>query len=356
MINIVLGANFGDEGKGSVVSQLIKESDCNLVVRFNGGHQAGHTVVYNGKRHVFSNIGSGALQGVPTYWSHFCTVHPKGLLNELETLDSEPELIIDPLCPVTTPFDIHDNRRAEEFNEHGSVGVGFGSTIQRHEDSLCLYMKDLKYPAVYRTKLKLIANYYGIPKGSIERMIFEFHKEVQRLLGLRKIRIGQPDWRWVLDPVFEGAQGILLDQCCGFFPHVTRSNTTSQNALELINRFGIKGKVTTNYVTRSYLTRHGNGPLPFENKEMSYEDLTNKPNPYQGALRFAPFNLDLLMYSLECDELINRDSAKNLWVTCLDQTGREFDMVVREKIAKRSYLDILDYLPSIYNMRHREEP
>lgn len=133
---IVVGLGFGDEGKGLTTSFLCSQTKNPLVVRFNGGHQAGHTVVYKDQRHVFSNFGSGTLQGVPTYWSEFCTFYPVTFLKEFELLSSvvDPVIFINPLCPVTTPFDVEDNRVYEETHQHGSVGVGFGATLQRQQD------------------------------------------------------------------------------------------------------------------------------------------------------------------------------------------------------------------------------
>ena len=132
MNKAVIGLGFGDEGKGFTTDYLCSQHPNSLVVRFNGGHQAGHTVVYNGLRHVFSNFGSGTLRGCPTYWSEHCTVDPIGVLNELIVLRDNgvtPKLYIDAECPITTPFDIHNNRKVEDSNSHGSCGVGRKTSI-----------------------------------------------------------------------------------------------------------------------------------------------------------------------------------------------------------------------------------
>ena len=85
-ISIVVGSLFGDEGKGAHVNYLCSQVNKPLVIRFNGGHQVGHTVVIGDKRHPFSNFGSGTLQGAPTYWSEFCTVSPIGVKKEGQAL------------------------------------------------------------------------------------------------------------------------------------------------------------------------------------------------------------------------------------------------------------------------------
>jgi adenylosuccinate synthase len=82
----VLGAGFGDEGKGLVTDWLCRSCAKPLVIRFCGGQQAGHTVAANGLRHVFSNFGAGTLRGVPTYFSRFCTIDPVGMINELNAV------------------------------------------------------------------------------------------------------------------------------------------------------------------------------------------------------------------------------------------------------------------------------
>ena len=170
--SIVLGLQFGDEGKGLTTSSLVVPKERTLVVRFNGGHQAGHTVVKNGYRHVFSSFGSATLHGTPaTFWSRYCTFYPKAYCNEREVLRNigiEPNFYIDPLAMVTTPFDIIANHREEENNKHGSVGVGFGTTVKRHEETpYRIYAGDLMYEELVIHKLNQIADYYSIEEREL---------------------------------------------------------------------------------------------------------------------------------------------------------------------------------------------
>ena len=132
---VIIGAGFGDCGKGLVTNFLVFDLKSTLVVRFSGGQQAGHTVVEKGIRHVFSNFGSGTLKGIPTYWSRFCTVDPIGIVNEMADLIKkgvDPILFIDPSCPITTPYDVMHNQRTD--NDNGTCGVGVGTTWQREQD------------------------------------------------------------------------------------------------------------------------------------------------------------------------------------------------------------------------------
>jgi adenylosuccinate synthase len=307
---IVVGMGFGDEGKGLTTSFLCSKTKNPLVVRFNGGHQAGHTVVYNGKRHVFSGFGSGSLQGVPTYWSSFCTFYPTSFLREYNLLDN-PKIYVNPLCPVTTPFDIDYNRTMEKYNKHGSVGMGFGATIKRQEDYYKLFVQDLFFEPVLIAKLNAIAKHYNAE--DINEQIARFLKAVNEVKNI--IQIADDSIMNQYEPIFEGAQGILLDMDFGFFPNVTRSNTTTKNALSIYPSKEVY------YITRSYLTRHGNGYMPNEKKLYlsNNENETNKSHEYQGEFRTAELNIDLLNYALICDNHFSNGLKKNLVVTCLDQ-------------------------------------
>jgi adenylosuccinate synthase len=363
--HIVLGAGYGDECKGHVVSYLVDQFPSSIVIRFNGGHQAGHTVVVDDRRHVFSSFGSGTLQGAPTVWSRFCTFNPVAVMNELEILlpklhsphvriarpgTAALQLLVDPLSPVTTPYDIYMNQVSERRNGHGSVGVGFGTTVARHEDHVRLYFQDLFLDNVLIPKLEQIGKYWlqRLPEGhkpmtswpsAITDALDEFMEAVLKVR--RSWVIGLFDRSYLQHYstlIFEGAQGILLDQNFGFFPHVTRSNTTSQNALTLMDEWGIDGNIDTEviYTTRAYQTRHGTGPLSNTALPLvltNTEQETNQIGKWQGLFRTSVLDSDLLRYAMMCDRQVwaNTHSAplprrrhSTLAVNCLDQTGDAF--------------------------------
>jgi adenylosuccinate synthase len=104
---VVIGGQYGDEGKGLAVDWLVAQDPDSLVIRFNGGAQAGHTVVApDGRRHVFSHFGSGTFAGAPTFLSRFFVANPTIFLGEakrLAAIGCQPQVVIDPACPVTTP-------------------------------------------------------------------------------------------------------------------------------------------------------------------------------------------------------------------------------------------------------------
>lgn len=331
-MDIVLGLGFGDEGKGLTTSYLCSLRKRPIVVRFNGGHQAGHTVVHRSTRHVFSSFGSGTMQGVPTYWSKYCTFYPTAVVNEYKSLFSkgfQPKLYVHPLCPVTTPYDVEANRRKEKEQKHGSVGVGFGTTLKRQEAFYKLHVQDLFFPVVLRAKLDNIAKYYGFDVD-----LTNFLEDVQDAKQFFDLK--EEDFLTGYNCVFEGAQGILLDQDFGFFPNVTPSNTTSKNALEIISRIvGNHAIIDLNiyYVTRTYQTRHGNGFMSNEKTLdiKNNENETNRPHEFQGNFRMGDLDPSLINYAITCDmsyhdQLLNlirtgkvAEIKRNLVVTCADQ-------------------------------------
>ena len=323
-----MGALFGDEGKGKVVSYLCSHLKKPLVIRFSGGHQAGHHVVINDKlSHVFANFGSGTLQGFDTYWSPYCTIDPVGILNELSILKKkgiDPTLYIDGKCPVTTPFDKKENLTLNGQNGHGSCGVGFGQTVQREEDRYSLLFSDIFSRSVFSIKLGLIKDRY-YKHLMLGTAFLDFMKAVVELRNSKNIIItdGLPDSNYS-DYIFEGSQGLLLDQDIGFFPHVTRSNTGTKNILSM----GYNPYVYL--VTRAYQTRHGNGPMT--NKSLEHNI---KKNPFerhskdsvQGEFRIAPLDLDLLKYGIERDRYI-KEFPFTLVITCMDLIQDSFILTI----------------------------
>lgn len=299
---VVIGASFGDEGKGLVTDYLCAQG-AGVVVRFNGGCQAGHTVVTPaGERHIFRHVGSGTFLGVPTYLSSFFVCNPILFFEEraqLIELGFHPEVYAHPDCLVTTFADMLINQAKENkrgMKRHGSCGIGFHETIVRSTvPELKITMSDL-WNGCKRLESQLMeicGNYAKYRVGaeiddtfSIEQFIdcCKHFADCVNPLGIGQCK----------DPVFEGAQGLLLDQGNKeFFPHVTHSNTGMKNVNVLCAQAGITEKEIY-FVSRTYLTRHGAGPLPKENASLRYEDDTNHPTQFQGALRFAPLDTDAL--------------------------------------------------------------
>jgi adenylosuccinate synthase len=306
----VIGANWGDEGKGLMTDYLCSKG-AGVVVRFNGGAQAGHTVCTpDGKRHVFGHLGSGTFLGVPTFLSQYFVVNPiifaREMSEYLATGGTVPQVYAHPDCLVTTFADMIINQRLEKKrgkDRHGSVGLGVGETVERSLiPSLKITMSDLwNRSASVETKIAEICDKYarfrtGEPitdKKMIEAFIKGCWKAAE---AISPAGIGQ-----CKDPVFEGAQGLLLDQNNkAMFPHVTRSNTGMANVFALCKQAGITDMDIV-YVSRTYLTKHGAGPLPGEDPKMSFPDDTNTEHPWQGKLRFAPLDAEALVKRCAAD-------------------------------------------------------
>lgn len=344
-VDVVVGACFGDEGKGMVVDHLAQKSGSDaLVIRFNGGAQAGHTVeLPDGTRHVFHHFGSGTFQGAETFLSEFFIVNPLLFFKELETLEAKilvPPIFVDINAPLTVPYDIMINQIVERDRfhggeSHGSCGVGINETITRNQhkkykttvrptsvDQLSQLLRDIRASYVPQRLAELGKDYLFDPNRDLifdDNIVEGFINAYFGFLDLVRVT----DFSEVRHDhvIFEGAQGLLLDEHHKWFPHVTRSRTGMVNVDALINKYRLP-KPDVHYVTRCYLTRHGNGPLPFECSRpvfTKFKDLTNVPNEFQGVLRFAPLNLPLLADTV-FSEYWNFDCWKsNLVVTCIDQ-------------------------------------
>lgn len=318
----VIGANFGDEGKGLVTDYLCSQG-AGIVVRYNGGAQAGHTVVTpDGRRHVFQHFGAGSFLGVPTFLSQFFVVNPILFMQEFGDLlmkGVKPVVYAHPNCLVTTFGDMMINQKLEDqrgLARHGSCGVGVAETINRSDiPELKITMSDLWNRASMEDKLAKICDNYArwrcgekVPKADayIDHfiMLCEKFANIVQPLGIAQCK----------EPVFEGAQGLLLDQDNKeFYPHLTRSNTGAKNVKLLCAQAGIDD-LELYYVSRTYLTRHGAGPLPGEDPKLSYHDDTNYDNQYQGKLRFAP--IDYTALAKRCAADAGGTSSQLVWTHC----------------------------------------
>ena len=347
--HIVLGLGYGDEGKGLATDWLCRRHQPALVVRFNGGAQAGHTVMEaNGRRHVFSSFGAGTLAGVPTLWAATCPFAPGPALAELAALHrlgAAPQLLLDAQSPLTTPYDVLYNRALEDARgstRHGSVGAGFGATVARHEHpALRLTVRDLLAPpalaaglsrirAHYRARLAREVPGFGFDDFDHAYTDQQFLAAAARVAALHHAAGAMQvvETAAVLAAVggrplvLEGAQGILLDMEAGQFPHVTRSYTTSRQALALLRAHLPGHAPQLHYATRAYLTRHGAGPLPHEQPLPlhHHEQETNQLHTYQGSFRRAPLHLPSLRHALAADARYSAGLPRHLLITCLDQT------------------------------------
>lgn len=343
----VIGAGYGDEGKGRVTDWLAAQAPGAVVVRSNGGAQAGHTVVTPaGARHVFHHFGAGALAGAATHLSRCFVAHPMLFAAEratLAALGGRLDVTSDPRAPVTTPFDVLINQIVEAHRgtaRHGSCGLGFGETIERNLVAEFATSLQTLFRPDLGMRLRHIRDHWvptrlarlGIPMPTgrladtlsdnaiITRFLDDCAAYTDHVQLWPDRRLGQ------LGPViFEAAQGLLLDQDFGAFPYVTRSNTGLRNMLAIATEAGID-HIDAIYVTRSYLTRHGAGPLGGEVARVdgiAVDDPTNAPNDWQGTIRLAPLDLLQLQAAIAADLALAAGGTitvtAGLAVTCLDR-------------------------------------
>ncbi len=342
----VIGAAFGDEGKGLMTDHHCAERRGDvIVVRFNGGAQAGHTVqLGDGSRHVFHHFGSGTLRGAGTFLSRFVVVNPllwRKELPDLARLGVAPSLVIDPNAPMTTPYDMLINQILEErrgAGRHGSCGVGINETIVRNLDRrFATSAGDIVDLNGLRSRLLEIRGAYlpaRLAAHGIDAVdersarIAASDALVENYLDAAEHLRGECALADALTAtaghavVFEGAQGLLLDEAHRFFPYVTRGSTGLRNVLAIAGEIGIEA-IDVTYVMRAYMTRHGAGPFPTEHPALRFADATNVPNDYQGILRFGWLDLDLIAEAIAADMMLTAGSdiavAPAIAVTCLDQ-------------------------------------
>lgn len=295
---ITVGMGYGDEGKGATVDALVRATDARLVIRYSGGHQCGHNVVLpNGKSHCFSQFGAGSLAGAETWVDRDVIVEPFAMFSEANALRRilgyTPKIGVHPRCLVTTPYHRIANREIEKRNRHGSCGVGIGETrrmwLQHGSDSLMF--EDLRCRGTMADKLWLVrarlrehlwAN--GVPGDPLCDALspLQLATEFSARCGVAAMR-ERPVITGTV--VFEGAQGVLLDEYHGDHPHTTWSTVTQRNAVEFCDSASIPYKVLG--VIRAYMVRHGAGPLDGEDPKLSFREDHNRTHDWQGRVRYA---------------------------------------------------------------------
>ncbi len=363
----VIGAMYGDEGKGLMTDYFSFKNKNSIVIRYNGSAQCGHTVVTpEGSRHVFSHFGSGSFNNVPTYFSEFFVAHPMLFEKEFHSLSSIiniPKQYINPMCMVTTPYDMILNQLKEHHrgnNRHGSVGIGFGETFDRHKYEP-LYVSDLYNDLdKVRLKLKKIRDIYIPSKLDITETVYDknlintmFNESLlENFISscnffVENVELADYDIVNNEILIFEGGQGLMLDMEHGKFPNVTRSHTGLRNILDILRNYNIE-HLDICYVSRAYTTRHGAGHLPFEEKLPSNViDKTNVTNEFQGEFRYSPLNLDMLndVISKDMNHIIkanvNYSFSEKTVFTCLDQIDDSNACFIKDNSVKYTLADKL---------------
>lgn len=310
---IIIGANLGDEGKGTITARYTKQSEGPVLnVLTNGGAQRAHSILTEDGSFTFQHFGSGTYHGADNYFSEYFILNPMQFVKEYDELRFRGvkigKIYRDPKCMWSTPWDMMANQIIEEMRgkaKHGSCGMGIWETVKRYRRQVCISFDDF---LTFDDKDKI--SYLNSVKGYYEsrRFIPDHWKEIWNSDGLRDhfimdCKIMGSATTTILLPeqynevIFENGQGLMLCDRGADSPGTTPSFTDSRDAIALIkSEFEEIEDVTVHYVTRSYMTRHGNGHLEREcdRKTLSssvLEDNTNHYNIHQGEFRYAPLNL-----------------------------------------------------------------
>jgi len=320
----VIGTQWGDEGKGKIVDILAENADC--VVRFQGGNNAGHTIVINGKKIILHHIPSGILhKNITCIIGNGMVIDPEVLINkELKTLErenfevNEKNLKISKNAHVIMPYHklIEEGRESQgKVLKVGTTKRGIGPAYEDKISRRGIKIKDLVDEKTFSEKLdeillekNCILNFYGfksIDKNEIlekylsyGEIIKKFIDDTHKLL-LKEERKGSRI-------IFEGAQGTLLDIDHGTYPFVTSSNTVSGNICTGAG-FGIKKIDKIIGIVKAYTTRVGMGPFPTELKTDTGDYLRDRGGEFGSTTgrprRCGWLDLVALKYSVNLNNI-----------------------------------------------------
>lgn len=312
----VVDLGYGDAGKGTVVDAICASGPVTAVIRFNGGAQAAHNVITpEGRHHTFAQFGSGTFQGVPTHLSRFAVVDPLALAAEAAALGNPFHLLtVDGGALLATPWHRAANRDRERRRgraRHGSCGMGVGETVRYalgHADAP--RVRDVLSRDRLRARLAAVQAAFGpLESAPLDDVVDAFAAFGRAVSIVDEAYLGG-----LLDRgrcVFEGAQGVLLDEWRGWHPYTTWSTTTFDNVAALCPGFFRLG------VVRTYTTRHGAGPFVTA-APLDLPEAHNGSGEWQGPFRVGHFDAVAHRYAVDV-----AGGVDGLAVTHLDAPRRE---------------------------------
>lgn len=277
---VILGTQWGDEGKGKLVDLLCEKAAA--VVRYQGGHNAGHTLVINGEKTVLRLMPSGILHdGMQCFIGNGVVLSPDAFLQEMAELEKKgvpvsKRLKISAACSILLPYHVlidQAREKARGTNKIGTTGRGIGPCYEDKVARRGLRMMDFFHPDLLQEKLKALAQYHNFQLTqyfqeeplSYETVYENLLKAMEKILPmvcdvtaeLSALKSAKKNI------IFEGAQGTLLDIDLGTYPFVTSSNTTA-GAVSTGTGFGPRYIDSVLGVVKAYVTRVGSGPFPTE--------------------------------------------------------------------------------------------
>ncbi len=293
---VVVGSQWGDEGKGKIVDWLSEQAD--VVVRFQGGHNAGHTLVIDGKVYKLKLLPSGIVrQDKISIIGNGVVVDPWAFLEEIKQIQKqgvrvdESNLILAETANLIMPFHREMDEIREDLAGKGKIGTtrrGIGPAYEDKVGRRSIRVMDLKSETNLSNRLEVVLAHHNAIRKGLKKKQFKKEELMKDLLKIAPevLRFSQPVWR-KMDQfrsegkkiLFEGAQGILLDVDHGTYPYVTSSNTVAGAAA-----IGTGcGPNVIDYVlgiTKAYTTRVGEGPFPTELKDETGELLGKRGNEF----------------------------------------------------------------------------
>jgi adenylosuccinate synthase len=369
MSNItVIGSQWGDEGKGKIVDWLANKAD--VIVRFQGGHNAGHTLVVGNQTYKLHLLPSGIIRpGKLSIIGNGVVVDPWALLSEIEKLRGQgvnvtpDNLLVSEHAPVILPLHGALDRSMEEArgkNKIGTTGRGIGPSYEDKVGRRGLRMCDLLHPETFREKLeKLVFFHNALQKGlgstgtNLDELVMSLEEVSKRITPF----IG-PAWK-ILDEsitenkkiLFEGAQGIMLDIDYGTYPFVTSSNTVAAQAA-IGSGTGPDKLGFVLGITKAYTTRVGSGPFPTELHDDIGDTLGERGHEFgttTGRKRRCGW-----FDAAQVRQAVKVSGIKGIALMKLDvmETLKELKMCIGYKYKDKTY----DYLPAAPEIQAALEP
>lgn len=297
---VVVGAQWGDEGKGKIIDILAKDAD--VVARYQGGHNAGHTVVVNDEEYILHLIPSGIIHpGKICMIGNGVVIDPEALIGEIEGLKSrgiaiDNNLFISKNSHLIMPYHCIIDKESERSKSIGTTGRGIGPAYVDKVARTGIRMSDLLDPQLFREKLELnlsnmnylLYNVYKSEQLDLEEIYSKYMGYAEKI-GKYITDVSILINKYIEENsniLFEGAQGTLLDIDHGTYPYVTSSNAIAGGACTGlgIGPTKIDGVLG---VSKAYTTRVGSGPFPTELKDKRGNDLRSKGREY-GATTGRP--------------------------------------------------------------------
>ena len=360
MFYTIVGTQWGDEGKGKIVDWISSKSD--LIVRFQGGNNAGHTIKVDTKVYKLNLLPSGIINNKKCAIGNGVVLDPWALVKEIDSLkksgivvDSSNLYIADNVCLILPIHKILDeiNEKGRGQKEIGTTRKGIGPAYEDKVGRRAIRISDLKYPDLLSQKINNLHNYHQEKLNKNKVKIENYYNE---LLSMSEYlnSFCVPLWKIINDLgkknktiVFEGAQGSMLDIDFGTYPYVTSSNTISGQIFSGTG-FSIKNNHKVFGITKAYTTRVGSGPFPTELFNEISEHLVNKGQEFgtvtKRKRRCGWFDAVLLKQSIKLNGITDIVLTK---LDVLDELNK-INVCVGYDIEGKNF----DYLPNdeiLYN-------